>query len=415
MTRHIKHHGFAAAFCVGLFAVAAIFFAFGVHDAGGLGLVTATAGLAAADEALMDVIKGNHAAVLNLVKEGGGKLEEVTARLMAVEQAVTAKRTPNEGQAVQSWGRSLIDSADFKALATSSSQRGKAAVRVSNTMTSAGGSGGAMIAPDVRMDPVMLPQRRPTVRSLLAPGQTAGNTIYYPRQTVRTNNAAVVTEGQLKPESDIEFEQKQAAVATIATWVIGSRQLLDDAPAMMSTVDNELRYMLDFTEEQELLFGDGTGAHLFGLVPQGTTFDSQFAVVGENRADIIINAIAQAEAALLPATGIVLNTLDWLSMLAMKDSQLRYLSSGPFGPAQSRLLWDLPVAPTLAMPRNQFVVGSLAIAAQIFDRMEAEVMVSTEDSDNFRKNLITIRAEKRLALAVKRPQAVIVGDFTTAT
>lgn len=350
--------------------------------------------------------------------ETGAKQSAFGARLTELEQFLAARKDTGGG-AQATWGNMLIESAEFKALVGSPSQKGKAAVQVPTShklVTSPLTSGGALIPPDVQVDPVMLAQRRPTVRALLAPGKTSSNAVWFARQTLRTNNARVVTEGSTKPESDISFEQKQAPVATIATFVIGSRQLLDDAPAMASTIDGELRYMLDYVEEDELLNGDGTGAHIRGLIPEATPFNAPFVVsTSQNNADILIAAIAQAEQALLPATGIILNTLDWLQMLALKDGQGRYLSNGPFGPAQSRLLWDLPVAPTLALEQGEFLVGSFAVAAQIFDRMDAEVLVSSEDSDNFRKNLITIRAEKRLALAVKRPQAIIYGDFDTAT
>lgn len=280
-----------------------------------------------------------------------------------------------------------------------------------NTLTSGVGVGGSLIAPDVRTDPTLLPRRRPSVRSLLAPGNTTSNVVFYPRQTARTNNFSVVSEGALKPQSDIQFEQKQAPVTTIASWVIASRQLFDDAPAMQSTVDGELRYMLDFAEEVELLTGDGTGVHLSGLTPNSTPFVRPFTAALEQNADVLIEAIAQAEASLLPATGLVLNPIDYMKMLALKDSQGRYLSNGPFGPAQPRLLWDLPVAPTMAMTAGHFLVGSFAVAAQVYDRMDAIVAVSSEDADNFRKNLITVLAEKRLAMAVKVPAALIYGAF----
>ncbi|MBN8956767.1 MAG: phage major capsid protein, partial [Rhizobiales bacterium] len=47
----------------------------------------------------------------------------------------------------------------------------------------------------------------------------------------------------------------------------------------------------------------------------------------------------------------------------------------------------------------------------IWDRMDVEVLVSSEDRDNFVKNMLTVRAEKRLAMVVKRPAALVYGDF----
>jgi hypothetical protein len=40
--------------------------------------------------------------------------------------------------------------------------------------------------------------------------------------------------------------------------------------------------------------------------------------------------------------------------------------------------------------------------------------MSESDSDNFTKNLITIRAERRLALVTEVPGAVRAGDLTPA-
>jgi ABC-type branched-subunit amino acid transport system substrate-binding protein len=46
--------------------------------------------------------------------------------------------------------------------------------------------------------------------------------------------------------------------------------------------------------------------------------------------------------------------------------------------------------------------------------MDAVVEISTEDDQNFRKNLVTVLAEERLALAVYRPEAFVKGDFAAA-
>jgi HK97 family phage major capsid protein len=51
-------------------------------------------------------------------------------------------------------------------------------------------------------------------------------------------------------------------------------------------------------------------------------------------------------------------------------------------------------------------------AAQLFDREDANVVISTENADDFEKNMISIRCEERLALAVKRPEAFIYGTFS---
>ena len=350
------------------------------------------------------------------------KLNGLDARVADAEQRIAQGRglgTFGPPQ-TKSIGTRFVESEEFKSLQSAPSQSGRARTRFeTKNISSATGSAGGTVIPDYRPEIIALPQRRMVVRDLLAPGQTNSNTVYYVQQTGRTNNAATVAENpsSAKPQSDYTFANKNAPVTTVAHWIKASRQIMDDAPALASTIDSELRYGLADVEERQLLFGDGTGTNLLGLVPQATAYvkPTGITVVNATMLDVLLLALAQAEQSLLPATGMVVNTIDWFSMIATKDSQNRYLGNGPFGNAQLRSIWDLPVVPTMAMPQGQFLVGSFGIAAQIFDRLEAEVLLSTEDVDNFEKNMITVRAEERLALVVKRPAALITGAIAPAT
>jgi HK97 family phage major capsid protein len=344
------------------------------------------------------------------------------ARLTEIEQKIARRTGAGGPAAVRTWGQALVESEQFRSLIGTASQRGRAQIQLKHdrsdfetkTVSSlTTGNAGSLVVPEFITDPVMLPRRVPTVRSLLAPGTTTSNTIYFVQQTARQLNAATVAEGATKPESDLTFAQATAPVRTIAHWMRASRQMLDDAAQLQSAVDGELRYGLMLEEEAQLLAGDGTGQNLLGLLPQATAFSAPWTATGDTAADTLLQAIAQSEIAMLPATGVVMNVSDWRRLIGLKDGMGRYLSNGPFGPAQPRLLWDLPLVPSLAMPAGHFLVGNFTVAAQIFDRMEVEVLLSTEDQDNFVKNLVTIRAEERLALAVKQPLALVYGTLPT--
>ncbi|KQP53024.1 hypothetical protein ASF34_01230 [Methylobacterium sp. Leaf106] len=82
---------------------------------------------------------------------------------------------------------------------------------------------------------------------------------------------------------------------------------------------------------------------------------------------------------------------DWARIELTKDTQGRYIIGSPQGNLAPRL-WGLPVATTLAMTVNQFLVGAFRLGAQLFDRMAIEVLLSTENEDDFVKNMITITA-----------------------
>lgn len=366
------------------------------------------------------------------VKKHGKALEETTAALAKAREDVAdlaarmlemeqkGARRPGGEPAYKSLGERVTGSPEFKSFVTAGA-RGTGRIEV-KMITSAPGSAGSLIEPERIREPIMLPHRPMTVRALLQPGRTSSNLVYFVRQTGFVNNAAPVAEGALKPESDITFAPDTVPVRTIAHWIPVSRQAFDDVPGMESLIDGELRYGLDYVEEQQLLFGDGTGENLKGLATQATPFAIpagmvNTAVAGSptDKIDTLLQAIVQSEVALLPASGIVLNTIDFAQIISAKDKNDQYLGNGPFGTLQGRSIWDLPIAVTPAMPQGKFMVGSLGSSAQIFDRLDAEVVVSSEDRDNFVKNTLTVRAEKRLALAVKRPAGIVYGSFRAAS
>lgn len=363
--------------------------------------------------------KAMEAAVRDMTKSStealgkfGEKIGEYGARLTEVEQTMAQRRRGglNSPSEMQTAGAHVIASDEFKNFVAGRG-RGKISIQV-KTITSAAASAGALITPDKKPDPTMLPQQRLTVRNLLAAGTTTSNLIQYPRQTVRTMNAAAVSEGAVKPESVIDFELEDAPVRTIAHWVKASKQAMADAPMLQATIDSELHYGLQLAEEGELLLGDGTSPHLFGIIPQASAFSSPIAnPASYNRFDVLLQAIAQSEAALLPATGIVLNDLDLTAMRSIKNAQGDYIASGgPFGPALTSI-WGRPTVGTPSMPAGKFLVGAFRDGALLVDRLDAEILISTETDDDFVRNLIRVLCEERVGLCVKRPQAFIYGTF----
>ncbi len=284
---------------------------------------------------------------------------------------------------------------------------------ITSLTTDADGSAGDLVEAQRVAGIVGIPDRRMTVRDLLLPGTTSSNAIEYVRETGFTNAAAIqATEGTNKPESTLKFDLATSTVATIAHYMRASKQILDDAAMLGSYIDYRLRYGLSFVEEQQLLNGSGTSGNLTGLITAATAYaDPSGGDFGTaTMIDQLRLAMLQGELAEYPASGMVLNPIDWAGLELTKDSENRYIFANPTGMAGPRL-WSLPVVSTQAMVRDKFLVGAFRPAAQIFDRQEATVEISTEDQDNFIKNLVTIRGEERLALAIYRPEALIYGDF----
>lgn len=333
------------------------------------------------------------------------------AALGDLEQHVAQMPLNNARKVAESLGQVVISSDALKVFAASIEGGKRVSVPVNAALLSTDVADG-VVEPQRLPGIDTAPKQRLFIRDLIAPGRTGSAAIFWVQQTGFTSAAKVVPEGTLKPYSGIEFATKITPVNTVAHMFKASKQILDDFSQLQSTIDAEMRFGLKYVEEQEILFGDGTGVHLHGIVPQASAFDPAFTVAEQNGIDDLRLAMLQAQLARFPASGHVLHFIDWAKIELTKDSLGRYILANPSaltGPT----LWGLPVVATeTAAFQGKFLTGAFNAAAQLFDREDANVVISTENADDFEKNMISIRCEERLALAVKRPEAFIYGTFT---
>ncbi|QGW02698.1 phage major capsid protein [Proteus terrae subsp. cibarius] len=348
---------------------------------------------------------------LNALRESEKTLK---ASLGELEQHVAQMPLNNAVQAAKTIGQQVISADVLKEINSSIQSSKRISIPVQAALTSTGVAEG-VVEPQRLPGIDVAPKQRLFIRDLIAPGKTTSPAIFWVQQTGFTNKASVVPENTTKPYSDIEFATKITPVTTIAHMFKASKQILDDFAQLQSLVDAEMRYGLKFVEEQEILFGDGSGAHLHGIIPQASKYKPEFSVEKQSGIDDLRLAMLQAQLARLPATGHVLHFIDWAKIELTKDSLGRYILANPsalIGPT----LWGLPVVATESTAfKGKFLTGAFNAGAQLFDREETNVVISTENTDDFEKNMISIRCEERLALAVKRPEAFVYGDFTVPT
>lgn len=339
------------------------------------------------------------------------KMNELTEQMGSFEQRMA--RGGGDPEERKSLGQQFVEDEGVKAWLESNPTKGKADVRTKATLTTlttdAAGSVGDGAAPTRLPGAVELPQRRMTIRDLLTQGQMDGNTLEYVQETGFTNSAAPVAEGTAKPESDVKLDLKTSTAKVIAHWMKASRQALDDVSFLRSMIDQRLLYGLSYAEENQLLNGDGTGQNLSGIITNATAYSAEFTPSSATAIDTMRLAMLQAALAEYPATGHVMHPTDWARIETTKDAGGQYIIGNPQG-TLSPTLWGLPVVATQAIAQDKFLTGAFRLGAQLFDRWEARVEVGYEN-DDFTKNLVTILAEERLALAVYRPEAFVYGDL----
>jgi len=256
-----------------------------------------------------------------------------------------------------------------------------------------------------------------TIRNVLSARPTNLGLIDFIKVNAALAKASPQTEASDKHENTVTFTTAQAYVRTIATWIPATKQVLDDFTELMAFLMDGLPYAVNLEEELQLLSGDNTGNNLNGLITQGQAFDTSLlvAVAGYNRIDCIGRAVQQILADKeTPPTFFVVHPNDWWSIRLTKDSYGRYIMGDP-QEAPGQNLFGLTPVVTSNITSGTFLVGSgNPVAAQIRDRSGMTVEISTQHSDFFVKNMIALRAEKRLALVVKRPASFVKGSFLTS-
>jgi HK97 family phage major capsid protein len=346
----------------------------------------------------------------HLEEKFGAPVREIKAQMLDIEQRMARPRGYEGSFETKSWGAQVAEHTDDLHQFSENRSR-KAALRFEiKDISSLSTSGSSLAAPQRDVVNTM-PQRRLTVRDLLSVRPTTTGAVEYANQTARTNNANTVAEGAVKPWSDYAWELETVPMRVIAHLVAASRQILEDVPQLQDVIDTELRFGLSLKEESQLLMGDGIGQNLTGLVTGATAYAAPFDPAGtETMIDTLGLAILQNALAEEPATGVIVHPSDWLRIRLLKDADGKYLLGDP-GAQVAPQLFGLPVVATQAMTVDKFLVGNFLRAATLYDRWSPRVEISTEHANFFEKNMVAIRAEQRLGLAIKNPAALTFGDF----
>lgn len=351
-------------------------------------------------------------------------------------------RNPTREQVLASFGKSIVDSPEFKAAISkftdghvpTTSHFGtdpiavKSFIRQKSLFT--GGSdtsAGAFVTSERTNIVEMLGRRDLRLRDLVSVRTTSSDTVEYVAQTSHTNNAAEVAEatssaaptqdgstgplvknanGGYAPEGAWAFEVQTANVREIAEWVPATKRALADAGQLAGLIDDELRKDIEEREDYQLMAGNGTGQNLKGFLEwsgtQGQSFDTDlFTSVrkGITKCKKIGRAVP---------TGIAMSPEDVEQVDLAQDNNDRWYSGGPFamGP---RTLWGYPIVETETLAAGTAVVADFSKGV-LWDREQTSVQMTDSHEDFFVRGLVAVKATERVAFAVTRPKAVVITE-----
>lgn len=339
----------------------------------------------------------------------GTQQREFADRLLAIEQKGVP--LPGGGQAAESWGTQVVKASGYAAFA--GGHAAKLRVEVKNTLTGTD----ATVAPDRKPGVVPGAFNLLTLEALYNAVPTSSNAIEFTKEASFTNSAAEAAEGAAKAETSLTWSLVNMPVSTVAHWIKISRQLATDNRALAAYVDNRMRYGVDRRVETQLAVGDGTAPNISGIFDTGnfTAHGYADAALGSTlkKFTLIRKVIADLWNAGYRANAIIMNAADWATMeteAMVSTSTGVAIAYDQMGPR----LWGLRVVQSVGVAADTFAVGDFTQHGTIYNREGVVVDMSESDSDNFTKNLITLRAERRLALATEVPAAVRAGDLTPA-
>ena len=349
------------------------------------------------------------------VDELSQKYAETEAKLDDLAQKAAGGFQP-QAKTAESLGSMFTKSDHFQAL--KSGQTNKARLEIKNTII---GSGGSPLDP---VDTIVAPDRRPGIvpgafrqlgiLDVIPVGQTGSNIVRYTQEDAYTNGAAEQVEGAAKAESDLTFKLIEEPVRTIAHFIKLSNQVLDDAPALEGYVNRRLTHGLRNRLEFQALRGTGTSPQIAGLSATGrsTAFTPE---AGENALESINRAKYAVTGADFMATHVFMNPADWGSIERLKSNGQFLLGDGAaftyINNGLTPLVWGLPVITSNNVEAGKFYVLDINAIELMFNQDVTVEMGFV--NDDFTKNLVTLRAELRGAMAVYQPTAVRFGDLVT--
>jgi len=229
-----------------------------------------------------------------------------------------------------------------------------------------------------------------------------GNTIQFVTGALTTNNAALVAEGAAKPESAITFSTLPVTLEKVAHWVPITTEALADFPYMRSLVDGELVYGVREVAEARVL------AAIDGWTGLGTqAFDTDVITT-------VANAILSASLYGTP-TGVLMHPADALALALTREGASGGYLAGPMisRDAGGNLYIDgVRVFRSYGVTQGFAYVGDLS---QVIVHYREGVTVSTGwQNTQFIENELTILAEARLGVGIRRGPALVKADLTAA-
>ncbi len=267
---------------------------------------------------------------------------------------------------------------------------------------------------DHRQEVFVQPYAPIWLRNLFPSATTEKGAIFYLRANGSTGEAAIWDGRAGSPADKASVEFLFESVTETVEWIAAitriPREMLDDAAFLRTFIPNRLMYGPTglMTAENNYIFDKLTDSD------NSVAYNGTKTLAVERIYDA---ALGQLRDNYYNPSYILMNNRDMVNLIALNkasDSGVYSLPPGMVAVINGSQLY-IGGLPVIGMP--QFGEGEFVVfdsrAIQFVSRLSPEVRAFEQDRDNVPKNLITFRAEERVALLIFDQNAVITGTISS--
>lgn len=256
---------------------------------------------------------------------------------------------------------------------------------------------------DYNRTPIVLPGHDLNVADLVPSITIDGGTYTYVRETAGEGSVAAPTEGSDKAKVDFDFSHIDVTTDFLAGITVYSKKMRNNLQYLQSFLPEALR--------KKYFIAENTAFNT--VIANAATTSTNFIADVDNIAELIKEDVKDLDVARYSANAIVMNKADWYAILNTEKST----GAGyglPFGftydNGTMRCL-GIPVLKADWVAATKYYVGDWSMIEKVITE---GLSLEFSDQEQFSKNNIVARIEAQVALAVKQPASIIIGD-TDAT
>ena len=240
----------------------------------------------------------------------------------------------------------------------------------------------------------------PTFINLLPTVQTTREALKWMEETVFTPNVTAIAEGGDYPDATFVTVEREQVVRKFGTSIDVTDEQLADVPMAEDYLESRIVLGISQRLSIQALNGDGLAGNLAGLLLNANI--NEVALANAASAITKLEALLKIQTAIRihgQASGstYAIHPTAFEAIRLTKNSQNDYMFGPPSAPASSTI-FGRAYLDTTEIAASTILLGQYRPYSTLAMRQGIEIAITDAHGDNFKKGVISIRADVRAAL-----------------